>query len=100
MTGRPAGADHAALRLQALADTHTGWHIDADIREVVADRKRLVEQLATAEHAIEQLHSLILNSLPNDGSEIPQPDDPWWAAQLDRVVTGAARIYAASLRSE
>ena len=90
MTERPASADQAARRLQA----------HADIREVVADRKRLVAELARADRAVELLHSLILRDLPNDGSEIPQPDNPWWAAQLDRIVTEAAAIYAAAIGSE
>lgn len=44
-----AGA-RAADRLQALLDAHHGWHVDADMREVLADRARLVaENRALAE---------------------------------------------------
>jgi hypothetical protein len=62
-----------------------------ELRAVLAENQRLTD-------AVEQLNALILRSLPNDGSEIPQPDDPWWRAQLDGVVDAAAGIYATAMR--
>lgn len=64
----------------------------SDIDYVLAENGRLAD-------AVERLHSLILRSMPNDGSEIPQPDDPWWRAQLDGVVERATEIYTTAIGS-
>lgn len=69
-----------------------------DLRNVLAENQRLTTENKRLTDAVEQLHSLILGSLPNDGSEIPQPDHPWWRAQLDGIVDAAAEIYAAAMR--
>lgn len=36
--------------------------------------------------AFESLHARLLRDLPGDGSELPQPDDKFWATQLDELV--------------
>lgn len=121
---RAAYAMEVVEYVAAAAEESRGATVTLDtayVREVLDASKRLTTQLAICrglrEHdqermdslaadrgrwhdAVELLHSLILRDLPNDGSEIPQPEDPWWAAQLDRIVTEAAAIYAAALRSE
>jgi hypothetical protein len=60
---------------------------------VFAENKRLT-------NALELLHARILRDLPNDGSELPQPEDPWWATRLDGIVTYAAEVYATAIRSQ
>lgn len=35
--------DRASARLQAFVDAHHGWHIDTDLRDVLAHRERLLE---------------------------------------------------------
>lgn len=43
--------------------------------------------------AFEALHARILRDLPGDGSELPQPDDAFWAAQLDGLTAYADEMY-------
>ena len=43
--------------------------------------------------AFEALHARLLRDLPGDGSELAPPDDAFWAAQLDGLVTYAAELY-------
>ena len=45
------------------------------------------------QEAFEALHARLLRDLPGDGSELPQPDDEFWAAQLDGLVTYAGELY-------
>lgn len=42
--------------------------------------------------AFEALHARILRDLPGDGSELAPPDDPFWAAQLDGLMTYAGEV--------
>jgi len=63
------------------------------VLDVLAENERLT-------NALELLHARILRDLPNDGSELPQPEDPWWATQLDGIVTYAAEVYATAMRSQ
>jgi hypothetical protein len=46
--------------------------------------------------AYECLHARLLRDLPGDGSELPQPDDPFWAAQLDALAAYAGELYRAT----
>lgn len=43
--------------------------------------------------AFEALHARLQRDLPGDGSELPPPDDAFWAAQLDGLATFAAGLY-------
>ncbi len=43
--------------------------------------------------AFESLHARLLRDLPGDASELPQPDDEFWARQLDELVTYASELY-------
>lgn len=43
--------------------------------------------------AFEALHARLQRDLPGDGSELPPPDDAFWAAQLDGLVTYASELY-------
>lgn len=55
-----------------------GWRI-ADAGVLIAERDRW-------RAAFEALHARILRDLPGDASELPQPDDEFWARQLDELV--------------
>lgn len=43
--------------------------------------------------AFDALHARLLRDLPGDGSELAQPDDEFWAAQLDGIVEYAGELY-------
>lgn len=43
--------------------------------------------------AFEALHARLLRDLPGDGSELAPPDDVFWAAQLDGLLTYAGELY-------
>lgn len=55
-----------------------GWRV-VGAEELIADRDRW-------RAAFESLHARILRDLPGDASELPQPDDPYWARTLDDLV--------------
>jgi hypothetical protein len=48
-------------------------------------------------HAYELLYARLLRDLPNDGSEVPAPDDPHWAHVLDDILAFAQETYRAAL---
>lgn len=76
-----------ALRLLALSIPAQG------IAEVAVEDSRWQE-------AFEALHARILRDLPGDGSELAPPDDAFWAAQLDGLVTYASELYRETEGSE
>lgn len=43
--------------------------------------------------ALERLHARILRDLPGDASEVPQPDDEYWARTLADLVAFADSVY-------
>ena len=43
--------------------------------------------------AFEQLHARLLRDLPGDASELPPPDDEFWAEQLDNLALFSAELY-------
>ena len=50
--------------------------------------------------AFEALHARLLRDLPGDGSELPPPDDEFWAAQLDGLAAYAGELYRETEGSE
>lgn len=74
------------------------WTVDG--RTVVHEEGRLTWQRrggAPDSHdrwrdAFESLHARLLRDLPGDASELPPPDDEYWARQLDELLTFAAQL--------
>lgn len=46
--------------------------------------------------AFEALHARLLRDLPGDASELPPPDDEYWATALDDLLTFAAETAHAT----
>jgi len=46
--------------------------------------------------AFEALHARLLRDLPGDASELPPPDDEYWARTLDDLLTFAAETALAA----
>lgn len=69
-----------ALRLLALSIPVQG------VAEVAVEDSRWQE-------AFEALHARLLRDLPGDASELPQPDEEFWADTLGRLLTYADELY-------
>jgi len=50
------------------------------------------EEWEKTQAALDRLHMRILRDLPGDASEVPQPDDPYWARVLDDLVGFAGDV--------
>ena len=42
--------------------------------------------------AFDRLHARLLRGLPGDASELPPPEDEYWARQLDEILAFAAQL--------
>lgn len=75
---------------QVLAER---WSVDG--RSVVHEEGRLVwaGEADRWRSAFEALHARLLRDLPGDASELPQPDEKFWADNLDRLLTYADELY-------
>lgn len=113
LQGERDTAVRRALRAEERADGIEPEHgrlkadhaeLERHIAELVAERDQLCRRLDAAEaadcgcekrafDALERLHLRLHGMLPGDGSELPQPEDPFWARQLDELLAFADETY-------
>lgn len=93
ITGPADQQDTAAI----LADYLRAMRADKQMRAIVEDCLALLALLTQAREravdALELLLARIHRDLPGDGSELPPPEDEFWARQLDNLVRYADEIY-------
>lgn len=67
--------------------------VHGDPKQPRLTMRAALQETARWRSAFEALHARLLRDLPGDGSELPQPDDEYWARQLDGLVTYAGDLY-------
>jgi hypothetical protein len=80
----------------ASVDLHPNMIV---IRLRLADAVRLSAHFDNADrwrNAFEALHARLLRDLPGDASELPPPEDEYWARTLDDLLTFAAETARAA----